>query len=293
MNLFIFGLGFSALHFLRAQAPALGVHAVGTVRGAQKAAALREEGVEALVFGPGGGEDRIAPVLARADALLVTVPPGGSGDPALAAFGPQIAAASNLRRIIYLSTVGVYGDHHGGWVDETTPSAPVSERGYARLAAEQAWTALGQASGKQVHILRLPGIYGPGKNALVNLREGSARRLVKKDQVFNRVHVEDIARAIAACLTTDLPGRVWNVADNEPAPPQDVVEYAAKLLGLPVPPDLPFETAELSPMARSFYGENKRVSNRAMRELLGVTLAYPTYREGLRALAAAGDGREA
>lgn len=292
MNLFIFGLGYSALTFLRGPSQAMGVHAAGTVRSPDKAAALRAQGVEAFVFGPDAADAGIAAALARADALLVTAPPAGGRDPALAAYANDIAAAPRLRRILYLSTVAVYGDHDGGWVDESTPPAPVSERGRARLAAEEGWRALGAASGKEVHILRLPGIYGPGQNALVSLREGSAKRLVKPGQVFNRIHVEDIARAIVACLTTAHAGRVWNICDNEPAPPQDVVAFGAKLLGLPVPPDQPFEAARLSPMARSFYGENKRVSNKAMRETLGVSLAYPTYREGLEALAAAGDGAQ-
>jgi nucleoside-diphosphate-sugar epimerase len=285
MNLFVFGLGYSAQHFIATHSAALGLGVAGTVRGKDKAASLRARGIEAFVFGPDLADVGIPAALDKADALLLTAPPSSAGDPVLAAYGARIAAAPNLRKILYLSTVAVYGDHDGGWVDEDTPPAPVSDRGAARLEAENGWRALGEASGKEVHILRLPGIYGPGQNALENLREGTAKRLVKPGQVFNRIHVEDIGRAIAACLTTSLPGRVWNVCDDEPAPPQDVVEYGAKLLGLPVPPDQMFATAQLSPMARSFYGENKRVSNRALRELLGVTLAYPTYREGLATLA--------
>lgn len=286
MNLFIFGLGYSARRFLATQGATLGLSAAGTVRGRDKARALQAEGIETYVFGPDAADAKIPAALAKADALLLTAPPSSAGDPALAAYGEAIAAAPHLGKILYLSTVAVYGDHDGGWVDEATHPAPVSERGAARLAAEEGWRALGEKAGKQVHILRLPGIYGPGQNALENLREGTAKRLVKPGQVFNRIHVDDIGRAIAACLTTQRAGRVWNVCDDEPAPPQDVVEFGARLLGLPVPPDLPFESAQLSPMARSFYGENKRVSNRALRETLGVKLAYPTYREGLRALAA-------
>ena len=288
MTLFIFGLGYSALSFVDAQARGMGLQVAGTVRHADKAAALRSRGIEAFVFGPDAADAGIPAALARSQALLITAPPSSSGDPALAAYAGAIAAAPRLTRILYLSTVAVYGDHAGGWVDESTPPTPVSERGQARLAAEEGWRALGRESGRQVHILRLPGIYGPGQNALVALREGTAKRLIKPGQVFNRIHVEDIGRAIAACLRTTSPGRVWNVCDDEPAPPQDVVEYGARLLGLPVPPDQPFASAQLSPMARSFYGENKRVSNRALRDVLGVELAYPTYREGLRALAAAG-----
>ncbi|MCP4383064.1 MAG: NAD(P)-dependent oxidoreductase, partial [Hyphomicrobiales bacterium] len=201
----------------------------------------------------------------------------------LAHHGTDIAAAAGLAWIGYLSTVGVYGDHGGGWIDETAPLRPRPGRSQNRVDAEQAWQTLAAARTCPLGIHRIAGIYGPGRNAFVNLSKGKARRLVKPGQVFNRIHVADIARTLAASLECPA-SRIYNLADNEPAPPQDVVTFAADLMGVAPPPEVPFEQAELSPMARSFYGENKRVSNRRIREELGVALAYPTYRQGLTAL---------
>lgn len=288
MNLFVFGLGYSALHLVRTRRDRFGKVA-GTVRSGPKAEALRAEGVEALTFGPEGADPAIPAALARADAVLVSIAPGEGGDPVLAAYGDAVAAARPAW-IGYLSTVGIYGDHGGAWVDEATPARPVSRRSRERVAAEEAWAGFGRAHGLAVHIFRLAGIYGPGRNALVNLASGRAKRLVKPGQVFNRIHVEDIARTLEASMGRPRAGAIYNVTDDEPAPPQDVVAFAAGLAGVPAPPEQPFDTAELTPMARSFYGENKRVSNRLLHEELGVDLAYPTYREALRALRAAGEG---
>nr|HPG89260.1 SDR family NAD(P)-dependent oxidoreductase [Hyphomicrobium sp.] len=182
----------------------------------------------------------------------------------------------------YLSTIGVYGDADGGWVDEETEARPGSERGQRRLDAENAWLALGQRTGKASMVFRLPGIYGPGRSTIDDLRAGEARRLIKPGQVFNRIHVVDIATALTAAIDKPHAGRVYNVTDDEPGPPQDVVAYGAELLGLPVPPGLDFATADLTPMARSFYSESKRVSNARMKSELGVALKYPNYRDGLR-----------
>ena len=231
-----------------------------------------------------GEEDAIARDLASSDAVLVSIPPGAAGDPVLAAFGETIAAAPHLRWIGYLSTIGVYGDHAGGWVDEATPPRPVSARSRERVAAEEAWASLGRASGKAVQVFRLAGIYGPGRSALDKLADGTAKRLVKPGQVFNRIHVDDIAAVLAASLDRPRAGAIYNVTDDEPAAAQDVVAHAAELAGVPPPPEIPFEEAELTPMARSFYGENKRVRNALIRDELGVRLAYPTYREGLAAI---------
>lgn len=280
MNLFVFGLGYSSLAFVRRLGAAAQV--TGTVRSAEKAARLAGEGPTVRRFP--GDEDAIVRDLATSDAVLVSVPPAASGDPVLAAFGETIANAPRLRWIGYLSTIGVYGDHGGGWVDETTPPRPVSARSRERVAAEAAWLALGRASGKPVQVFRLAGIYGPARSAFDKLADGTAKRLVKPDQVFNRIHVDDIAAVLAASLDRPRAGAVYNVTDDEPAPPQDVVAYAAQLAGVPPPPEMPFEEAELTPMARSFYGENKRVRNALIRDELGVRLAYLTYREGLRAL---------
>ncbi len=286
MRIFCFGLGYCALHFLDSQQ---GVAASGTVRDADKARALVREGVAAAVFDGARVDAAVAPNLAAAEALLVSIAPGAE-DPVLARFSEAIRAAANLRAIVYLSTIGVYGDHGGAWVDETSAAVSRSERGRARLAAEAQWRALGAATGASTHILRLAGIYGPGRNPLIKLRQGEARRIAKPGQVFNRAHVEDIAQAIGLALAAPGPGGVWNVADEEPAPPQDVIAFAAQLLGIEPPPEEPFETADMTPMARSFYADNKRVSIARLKRELGFTPKYPTYREGLRALAAAGEG---
>lgn len=292
MNLFVFGMGYSAAHYVRTRR-ANYARVFATVRGAEKRDGLAREGVEAFVFSPAAAGEGVAAALAEADRLLVSVPPGAGGDPALERYADAIARAPSLRSIVYLSTIGVYGDHDGAWIDEATAPAPTNERSVWRLAAEEAWRDLARSKGAAVHVLRLAGIYGPGQNALVNLRAGTAKRIVKAGQVFNRIHVEDIARAVDAAFAYPdaRADRVWNVCDDEPAPPQDVVTFAAKLMGVEPPPEIDFETAALSPMARSFYSECKRCSNRAMREELGVTLACPTYREGMERLFAEGEGR--
>jgi len=223
----------------------------------------------------------LTPALARASHLLSSVAPDGEGDPVLRALGPQIAAA-NLDWVGYLSTTGVYGDHGGDWVDEDTALTPATARGRARVAAEADWQALGVP----LHIFRLAGIYGPGRGPFAKLRAGTARRIVKPGQVFSRTHVADIAQVLAASIARPDPGRIYNVCDDDPAPPQDVIAHAAQLLGLPVPPEEPFETADLSPMARSFYAESKRVRNDRIKDELGVRLLFPTYREGLAAILA-------
>jgi nucleoside-diphosphate-sugar epimerase len=289
LRLFVFGLGYTALAFIRSNRGWFAA-VEGTVRSREKAARLAAEGIDAWLFdGAVAGSDR-ASAIRSADAVLICVPPGRDGDPVLAAYGAALARSPRLAWIGYLSTVGVYGDHGGAWVDETTPCAPSSDRSRERLKAEQAWLDFGAASGMPVQVFRLAGIYGPGRNALVNLAAGTARRIVKPGQVFNRIHVADIAAVLAASLVRPRAGALYNVADGEPAPPQDVVAFAAALAGIAPPPEQEFKTAALGAMAASFYGENKRVANRLIREELGVTLAYPSYREGLRALRAAGEG---
>jgi len=231
--------------------------------------------------------DRAHPLPAEAlrgvGAILSTVPPDAAGDPVLDAMGPALVAAAP-RWVGYLSTTGVYGDHQGGWVDETTPPAPTQDRSHQRLAAERAW----QASGLRPHLFRLAGIYGPGRSAIEQVRAGAARRVVKPGQVFSRIHVEDIAGAVLASLDRPAPGEIYNLCDDDPAPPQDLIAYACALLGQTPPPEIPWEQAErqLSPMALGFYADNKRVSNRKMHQALGLTLVYPGYRDGLAAIAA-------
>ena len=281
MNLFVFGLGYSVRHFLAHHGDAF-THVAGTVRTEEKARALAqsEPDIETILF-----DDRAA-VEARlrgANALLVSIAPDDAGDPALRLYGDAIAAASNVSRMIYLSTIGVYGDHDGAWIDEDAPLKPVSKRNRARVEVENAWLSLVTPQ-RKIFVLRLAGIYGPGRNQIENLRDGTARRIVKEGQVFNRIHVEDISRTIAACVGTHAPGGVFNVTDDEPAPPQDVVTFAAQLINVAPPPETPFDQADFSPMALSFWGQNKRVGNRRLRDELGVELAFPTYREGLRGL---------
>ena len=290
MKLFVFGIGYTAGHYLRAAGPGITAH--GTVRDPDKARVLAQDGWPAAVFDGDHADPSIAPAVAAADLLLVSVQPGRDGDPVLQRFGEAIAHAPHLSHIVYLSTVGVYGDHGGAWIDETTPPAPLNARGHARLGVEQAWLETGRRSGKTVTILRLAGIYGPGRNALDDLRCGEARRIDKPGQVFNRIHVADIGRAIRQAFAYRGNSAVWNIADDEPAPAPDVVAYAAGLLGMEPPPLVPFAEAPLSPMARSFYAANRRVANRAMTTGLGVRLAYPTFRHGLRALWNAGEGRD-
>ena len=252
---------------------------MGTTRSAARAEEMRRTGVEPVLW---DDAEAVGRAIRAANAILASQPPGPNGDPSLERHRAALDGA-RADWIGYLSTTGVYGDHRGGWVDEDTGLDPVSARGAARVAAEEAW----RATGLPLHVFRLPGIYGPGRSALDRLREGTARRIVKDGQVFSRIHVEDIGRALAASVARPAPGRAWNLADDEPAPPQDVIAFGAELLGMPVPPDEPFESADLSPMARSFYGESKRVSNRRMRAELVAPL-HPEYRAGLRAILAAG-----
>ncbi len=289
MRLFCFGLGYSALRLI-ARTECL--EASGTTRNGEAVGALRRDGVAAFAFDGTRRDEALLPALARAQILLISAPPGEGGDPALGHFADEIAAAPDLERVLYLSSVGVYGDRGGAWVDETSRPLPSSRRAAARLGAEDQWRALGRAKSVPVDILRLAGIYGPGRNALAKLRAGEARRVVKSGQVFNRIHVDDIAEIARRVIEAGGSGEIWNVADEEPAPPQDVVAFAATLLGVAPPPEEAFATASQSPMARSFYADNRRVSVDKLRRELGYRWLYPSYREGLGALAAAGEGRE-
>ncbi|HYF52953.1 MAG TPA: SDR family oxidoreductase [Salinarimonas sp.] len=282
MNLFAFGLGYSATAWIARG----GFSRVrGTVTTREKAGRLAERGIEAFVLGDDALDPGLVPALEDSDAILVSAPPGEGGDPVLARLGEAVAA-SRARWIGYLSTIGVYGDRDGAWIDETAEARPGSARSLRRLAAEEAWLALGARTGQAVAVFRLAGIYGPGRSAVDQLRAGTARRIVKPGQVFNRIHVEDIAGVLEASLARPRPGGIYNVADDEPAPPGDVVAHAAALIGVPAPPETPFDPAAMTPMAASFYAENKRVRNDLVKRELGVRLRYPTYREGLAAIAA-------
>jgi len=287
MRLVALGFGYSAHAFLRAARPG---SVVGTTRSPEKADDLHQWGVRSVLF-DGEPSATLREAVRGATHVLVSAAPGREGDPFLHKLERDFWAAEDLSWIGYLSTVGVYGDHQGAWVDERAACMPRSDRGEWRLEAEAAWSALGRRLSVPVAIFRLAGIYGPGRNPLVALQEGRAKRIVKAGQIFNRIHVEDIGSVLLASAARPR-SRVYNVADDEPAPPQDVVAYAACLMGIEPPPEVPFEDAELSAMARSFYGEIKRVDNSRIRNELGVRLSYPTYREGLKALWESGSWHE-
>jgi nucleoside-diphosphate-sugar epimerase len=219
--------------------------------------------------------------------ILLSVPPGEQGDPVHAVLKDNLDAFPNLQWVGYLSTTGVYGNLDGGIASEETPRNPSGVRGQRRVDAEDQWLKLADEKGLPVHIFRLPGIYGPGRNQLVSLQKGKAHRIVKKGHVFSRIHVTDLAAILAASIKSPNPGRIYNIADDLPAPPQDVVTYAAELLGMDPPPLQDFETADLSPMARSFYSDNKTVSNTRIKDELGISLNFPNYKVGLKALSEA------
>lgn len=287
IRLFVFGLGYSA----GALAKAMVTNAAwvgGTVRSADKVVG---HGVEVIRWDGTAASTQVAHALATATHAVVSIPPGVS-DPVLAHWGEAIRTAQELQWIGYLSTVGVYGDYGGAWVSERTTPHPRSARAVQRLATEKAWAKLAAELNVPLAIFRLAGIYGPGRNALVNLAEGKAHRIVKPGQVFNRIHVEDIVATLTTTIVR-VTGGIFNVSDDEPAPPQDVVAYAASLMGIDPPAEIPFAEADLSPMARSFYGDNKRVANALIKRELGIRLRFPTYREGLDTLWRQGDGRGA
>ncbi len=278
-TLLSFGHGFSA----RAMAARLvpqGWRIIGTTRSAEKCAGIAATGVEPVVW---PGTD-VSPLLGEVDHVLLSAAPGADGDPVLRELEDQIiSAAPRLRWVGYLSTTGVYGDHKGAWVDEGTALTPATKRGQARVEAEAAWQAIPDLP---LHIFRLAGIYGPGRGPFAKVRAGTARRIIKEGQVFSRIHVEDIAQALELSIARPDPGAVYNLCDDDPAPPQDVIGHAAELLGLPLPPAEDFETAEMTPMARSFYAESKKVRNDRIKRDLGWKPAYPDYRSGLAAMLA-------
>jgi nucleoside-diphosphate-sugar epimerase len=286
--LFCFGLGYTAGALAR-RLLARGWSVRGTSRGEAACAELAGQGMAAWPFDRGRPLADPAAALDGVTHILSSVPPDDAGDPVLDHHGAHIAALSPpLRWVGYLSTTGVYGDRDGGLVDEASDLRPAGARGERRVAAEEGWCGLWRDHGVGVHLFRLAGIYGPGRNALETVKNGQARRIVKPGQVFSRIHVDDIAAVLEASMARPNPGAAYNVCDDEAAPPQDVIAFACELLGVEPPPEVPFEKAELSDMARSFYGENKRVANGRIKNELGVTLAYPDYRAGLRALLKSG-----
>ena len=282
-RLFAFGLGFSA-QALGKRLAADGWKIAGTARDESKIAQLAEQGFAATRFAGGKANADLPPLLAGATHLLHSIPPGPDGDPVLNAYRDEIAKLGTLEWIGYLSTVGVYGDQHGNWVDETTEPKPNSDRTEARVVAEQAWLDFGAEIGVPVQVFRLAGIYGPGRSVFDKIAAGTARRINKDGQVFSRIHVEDIASVLEASMARPRAGAIYNVADDEPAAPGDVVAYAAEMMGVAPPPEVDFEDADLSPMARSFYEGSRRIGNALIKAELGVELRYPTYREGLVSL---------
>lgn len=283
MEMLIFGHGYSA-GYLTPLLTARGWRVTGTTRSDTDRVAAA--GAQPLLWPGDKGALRAA--LARADAVLVSAAPGEQGDPVLADFAPELAQA-RLRWLGYLSTTGVYGDRAGGWVDEDSLLDGSGPRGRARIRAEADWRALARAHGLPLHIFRLAGIYGPGRGPFQKVRSGTARRIIKPGQVFSRIHVEDIAQVLLASINAPAPIGIYNLCDDDPAPPQDVIAHAAQLLDLPVPPAIPFDQAapQMSPMARSFYADSKRVRNDRIKRDLGVCLRYPDYRSGLAATLAA------
>lgn len=291
-RLFCVGFGFSAAHLVRRlqqeQESGRAWRIAGTCRSEEKKKQLEADGIEAFLFSP---DQPLAPsAFDGTTHLLASAPPNETGDPFIKEYGDALMThAPDLEWAAYLSTTGVYGDRGGGWVDESSELAPTTARGEKRLAAERDWLSWGEKSGVPVHLFRLAGIYGPYRNQMTSLRQGKARRVVKPGQIFSRIHVEDIAEVLVASIARPHAGAAYNVCDDEAAPPQDVVAYAAALMGIEPPPEIPFEEADLSPMAKSFYEDVKRVSNKRIRQELGMRLRYPTYREGLKALYEAGE----
>lgn len=273
------GHGFSA-RALAARLIPEGWHIVGTTRSADKMDEIAATGVEPVLW----SSSEIKPLISEFPNILVSTAPGPTGDPVLESWRDDLAkAASDIRWLGYLSTTGVYGDHQGGWVDEQTPLTPSTLRGQARVATEEAWRAVPDLA---VHIFRLAGIYGPDRGPFAKVRNGTARRIIKEGQVFSRIHVEDIASALELSLSNPKAVAVYNLCDDDPAPPEDVIGYAAELLGLPVPPAIAFEDADMTQMARSFYAESKRVRNDLIKRELGWVPRYPDYRSGLAAMRA-------
>lgn len=285
-GLLFFGFGFCA-EYLAPMLAAEGWRLKATVRDTEKAARLDALGIQPIMLGEAAlrAED-----LDGLNHILLSAAPGEAGDPALPLLEDALAHHAEMMKWVgYLSTTGVYGDHGGAWIDEDTPPGPISVRGERRVAAEAAWAELAERHNLPMHYFRLAGIYGPGRNQLAGLKAGTARRIDKPGQVFSRIHVHDIARILRASMARPHAGRAYSVCDDDPAPPQDVVAFAAGLLNCTPPPLIPFDDAKLSPMAASFYGENKRIHNTRIKDELNIALAYPSYREGLRALFEAGD----
>jgi nucleoside-diphosphate-sugar epimerase len=277
-HLFIFGLGYISTTLAK-ELLAKGWRVSGTCRSASKGDALKPLGITPYIFDTDLPLDGVWD-FSSVTHVLHSVPPTENGDPVFVHHLQDLQNLPELQWFGYLSTTGVYGDHGGEWVDENTPVNPFNDRSRWRAEAEAAWLG----SGLPAHIFRLSGIYGPGSSAIDDVKNGTARRINKPGQVFSRIHVEDIAQILEASMARPNAGSIYNCADDFPAPQAEVVEYAAKLLGVEPPPLIDFDKADLSPMARSFYACNRRVSNKKMKEELGVTLKYKDYISGLEGI---------
>jgi nucleoside-diphosphate-sugar epimerase len=278
LHMLFLGFGFSAEALAKVLDPKLW-RITGTSRSAEGVKHIESLGYEGVFF------DSLKAIDDSVTHIVSSVPPGPTGDPVLQKFTTELQRrAEHLNWVAYLSTTGVYGDHAGAWVDETTPLTPNTERGQRRVDAEAQWLALHHHHQLPMHVFRLAGIYGPGRNALISLKDGTAKRVIREGQVFSRIHVDDIAGILKASIAKPHPGCAYNVADDEPCPPQDVITYAASLLDFEPPPEIPFENADLSPMARSFFMDSKRVHNTRVKQELGYAFLYPDFRVGLQSL---------
>ena len=282
-RLFAFGLGYSAQELGR-RLSTQGWTIAGTARGEEKVGQLTAGGFEAAQFSDDRSNGGVTQLLENTTHLVHSIPPGSNGDHVLTHYRDELAGLGTLRWVGYLSTVGVYGDQQGQWVSEDTVPKPNSARTEARLIAEKAWLDFGKQIGVPVHIFRLAGIYGPGRSVFDKIADGTARRINKDGQVFSRIHLEDIATVLEASIAQPRAGAIYNVADDEPAAPGDVVAYAAEMIGVEPPPEIDFEDANLSPMARTFYQGSRKIGNALIKSELGVVLRYPTFREGLASL---------
>lgn len=278
------GLGFTARALAR-RLHAVGWRIVGSTRTEAGVLAIRQQGYDVLLLNSDTEPGTLERAICSVTHILISASPDEDGDPIIARVKAVRERLPNLEWIGYLSTIGVYGAHDGAWIDEDTPPSPTSERGKRRLFAERAWLDFGERHAIAVQVFRLPGIYGPGRSVFDRLRAGTSRRIIKPGQVFNRMHVDDIAGALEAAINAASHDHtIYNLTDGHPAPPQDVIVFAAELMGIAPPPEVAFDDAEMSPMARSFYGDNKRVSNKRMINELGYEPVYPTYQQGLSAI---------
>lgn len=280
-SLFCFGYGYSC-DYLGQALQAEGWRVAGTTRDAEKLDLMRGNGIDSYLFDYDAPLDDMHHVFRDVTHLLISTPPDDRGDPTFIMHGEDVREFSNLQWIGYLSTTGVYGDRTGGWVDETSELRPNTKRGSRRLLSERQWLSLYEESGLPVHVFRLAGIYGPGRSALDSVRAGIARRIDKPGHAFSRIHVEDIVQVLMASMAQPHPGAAYNLADDRAAPSHEVIEYACHLLGITPPPLLPYDEADMAPIARSFYADNKRVSNEKIKRELGVRLKFPDFKAGLR-----------